>query len=485
MIRKKNPFLKYVDDFEKEAELFLVHYGYQDLVTNPSPIPIREIIEKKMSLEIIDTEFLSPDASIQGITAFFPGTVEVFDWYEKDYVGYVLKEPSILIDSIYTNEGYINRILAHEAYHWYKHRAYFNYELHQSSSDEFAIRCISKSNYDARDNSWTDQQRMEYQARKIAPLLLLPKQSIINKVFELTGKGVSDFSKDEVDIRQLVDELSDFYKVTSYTMKSRLMQLGYDVDVNTYENNSSMLYVKDSCQKYYEQNKCIDLVEAFEIYQTNEQFRQYIDTGAFAYKNDGICSKYGDVKDSYNLVFQTKLIPDFKLNSSDLMFRQNQTYTNKKVFSNQPQNVEAYDKAKQLQDKFLKEHTRKVKNMKTANQTIYEYMREAKWNVSIFQDKTLLNPMDFTRIKREHNFGLKAYAAMAVGLGLSLEEFIEIINLAGFTLIKGNKEHDAYSFIMSSMNGENIDSCNDFLESIGVDKLGAKTRMEWNDNQFK
>ena len=32
---------------------------------------------------------------------------------------------------------------------------------------------------------------------------------------------------------------------------------------------------------------------------------------------------------------------------------------------------------------------------------------------------------------------------------------------------------------------KNIDVCNDFLESVSVDKLGAKTRMEWNDNQFK
>lgn len=486
MMNRRNPFLKYVDDFEKEAELFLINYGYKDLIDNPAPIPIRDIIENKMGLEIIDNEFLSPDASVQGITAFYSGIVQIFDWYELDYVGYAVKEPTIFVDSSYTSEGYINRILAHEAYHWYKHRSYFMYEANKKLSDEFAIRCLKKSNLDKDTDIWTDQQIMEYQARKIAPLLLLPKKSVINRVRELTCKTTFEFSSEDVDVEQLINDLSSFYKVTPYTMKSRLNQLGYKIDEYVYENDPQISYVKESNYKNFEQSKNINLLEAFELYQSNAQFRDCINTGVFKFRNNAIYFKYDIDNDSINyLVFQTKLKPNTTMNSTELMFRQNQTYTAKKVFGNQPQNIEALDKARQLQDKFMKEHQRKAKNKKTANQTMWQHMKDANWDVSTFQDKTLLNPMDFTRIQREHKFGLRAYAAMAVGLGLSLSEFTEIINLAGMTLIQGNTEHDAYSFILSSMNGEDIDTCNDFLENIEVDTLGSKTRATWGDNQFK
>lgn len=262
MKKGKNPFLKYVDDFEKEAELFLTHYGYQDLIINPAPIPIREIIEKKMSLEIIDTEYLSPDASIQGITAFFAGTVEIFDYYEHDYVGYVLKEPAILIDSSYTNEGYINRILAHEAYHWYKHRAYFTYETRNKLSDEFAIRCLKTKQNEINKESWTNQQQMEYQAYKIAPMLLLPKKSVIKKVTELTKLSFLEFSTDDIDIEKLIKELSNFYKVTPYTMRIRLKQLGYNIETNVYDNELQVSYVKESIYDGLKQNSNISLKEA-------------------------------------------------------------------------------------------------------------------------------------------------------------------------------------------------------------------------------
>lgn len=484
MKKGKNPFLKYVDDFEKEAELFLTHYGYQDLIINPAPIPIREIIEKKMSLEIIDTEYLSPDASIQGITAFFAGTVEIFDYYEHDYVGYVLKEPAILIDSSYTNEGYINRILAHEAYHWYKHRAYFTYETRNKLSDEFAIRCLKTKQNEINKESWTNQQQMEYQAYKIAPMLLLPKKSVIKKVTELTKLSFLEFSTDDIDIEKLIKELSNFYKVTPYTMRIRLKQLGYNIETNVYDNELQVSYVKESIYDGLKQNSNISLKEAFELYQTNTYFKSVIDTGLFTYKNNSIyiANSNGDNQLDF-LFFQTKLKPEFKLNSNELMFRQNQKYTSKKIFSKQPQNIESLDRAKQLHDKFMKEHKRKEKNLKTANQAMWEYMKDAKWNTSIFQDKTLLSPMDYTRIQREHNFGLKAYVAMAIGLELSLAEFNNVIKLAGLTFIDGNKEHDAYSFVLSCMNGSDIDTCNDFLESEGVEKLGTKSR--WDDNQYK
>ena len=77
VIKLRNPFLPYIADFEKEVENFLKAYGYERLIINPAPIPIKEIIKNKMMLEIVDTEYLSPDFEIHGIISFSNGIVEV------------------------------------------------------------------------------------------------------------------------------------------------------------------------------------------------------------------------------------------------------------------------------------------------------------------------------------------------------------------------------------------------------------------------
>ncbi len=88
--------------------------------------------------------------------------------------------------------------------------------------------------------------------------------------------------------------------------------------------------------------------------------------------------------------------------------------------------------------------------------------------------------MDYTRIQKpEHTFKLPAYVAMAVGLQLSVTEFQDAIKHSGLCLIEGDKKHDAYSFILSVMQGKDIDECNEFLESVGIEPLGTHTREDY------
>lgn len=65
-----NPFFHYVDDFDKEAEAFLKKYECEDAIENPRRIPIRDIARRLMSLDIVQTEYLSADDSVQGAIAF-------------------------------------------------------------------------------------------------------------------------------------------------------------------------------------------------------------------------------------------------------------------------------------------------------------------------------------------------------------------------------------------------------------------------------
>ena len=58
MILRKNanPFLPYIDDFDREAEVFLKKYGCEDAIDTPQRIPIYEIATKLMSLEVVQSE---------------------------------------------------------------------------------------------------------------------------------------------------------------------------------------------------------------------------------------------------------------------------------------------------------------------------------------------------------------------------------------------------------------------------------------------
>lgn len=62
----ENPFFHYIDSFEEEAEVFLKKYNCADAIENLRRIPIREIATRLMSLDIVETEYLSPDDSTQG-----------------------------------------------------------------------------------------------------------------------------------------------------------------------------------------------------------------------------------------------------------------------------------------------------------------------------------------------------------------------------------------------------------------------------------
>lgn len=482
VIKLRNPFLPYIADFEKEVENFLKAYGYERLIINPAPIPIKEIIKNKMMLEIVDTEYLSPNFEIHGIISFSNGIVEVYDFNESEYVGYEIKEPTILIDASYTNERYINRILAHEAYHWYKHKKYYIYQKNHNLSDEFAFRCNRINESNESEPSWTDYQIMEWQAKKIAHMILLPKKSVLLKVKELTGQD-DNINLSEEEIITLINTLADFYNVTSYTMKIRLEELGLialNDEGKFIETNNQII---NNVQRVGSAD--ISLIEGFELFKKDETFRKYLESGLFAFENNKFIHRYKTKTTNNCLLFNTKLI---LLDQSDdlnrLMFKKEQQFRKEKALSKQPQNMDYYTDVEKHVKKFKEEHERKAKRYKSPNDQLVEYMQDAKWNTAIFQDRTLLSSMDFTRIhKSDHKFKLPHYVAIAVGLGLSYAEFELVLNSAGIKLVSGDPEHDAYAYVLTALQGKGIDVCNDFLEQVGINRLGTKTK-DWKDMTY-
>ena len=299
-----------------------------------------------------------------------------------------------------------------------------------------------------------------------------------------------DKALDRSNESKLFDDIAAFYHVTPYMVARRLYDLGFCVSEEALHYSMPSKKAGGKTEKTYKQSIHITRVEAFELYRTNTLFREYLNTGMFTYREIGIFTKIetraADTADF--LTFGEKLVPvSGKNTGTGIMFHKDQKFERKKTFSNTPQNLATCDRMMAQVKRFSEIHNRQAANSKTANEMLWSYMQDAKWNTSIFQDRTLLSPMDYTRVQKpNHIFKMPAYVAMAVGLGLSLQEFESVTKQAGLCFKVGDYTDDAYSFILSMMQGQSIDECNEFLEEINVPTLGTHSREEtWNEESFE
>ena len=146
--------------------------------------------------------------------------------------------------------------------------------------------------------------------------------------------------------------------------------------------------------------------------------------------------------------------------------------------------MDEYNKAlsKKLEDakvEFQKQLARKKGIKETTSERMRKYMDNAHWNSIIFQEKTLLSPMDYSRVNnkdKHHKFKVPAYTAMAVGLELTLHETEDALRLSGLGYDPNDITDSAYMFILSSFHGSPIDECNMVLEEIGVKPLGTNSK---------
>lgn len=494
----ENPFFHFVDDFEEEAEAFLKKYNCADAIENPRRIPIREIATRLMSLDIVETEYLSQDDSTQGAIAFSKGTIEVYDWSLMEFTGYEVSGPTIFVDADIINTGRINNTLAHECYHWWRHRNYFNYKRIHDNSVEFGIRCNRYSrNLNQDRRKWSDVERMEWQARTIAPKILMPRKAAKKKIEDLYATFSSTGANRASCTEQVVAVLADFFAVSKQSAAIRMTELGY-VEAEKFTNSSGVSNESSKPRERIASNAArhqrpITVEDAFKLYLENEILRETIDTGVFCFadgyfvlrdstyvQSDGIAYHLTEYARMHlaecTLDFSVRLVAEQYLihdSSSYMMYRADTVFKAERSFDANTQNTEIYNKAKDFEKKFQ----RATATHKTANELLWEYMRNDHWNTTTFIERTNLGPMDYTRVQKpEHRFKMPALVAMGVGLGLDLQEMEEVLSLAGLSFKKGDHDQQAYKYLFSGMYGHSIDECNEFLEEVNVPTLGTHER---------
>jgi Zn-dependent peptidase ImmA (M78 family) len=183
----KLPFLT-DQQFEDEAQLLLAEYAMKHGSVSGPPVPIDEIVELYLQLELQLVDFCE---------MFRVDDVHGALWGNQRRVGIDVRlDPDVNPNRI----GRYRFTLAHETGHWRLHRKIFMRnanQLHLLSDDQKRPEYICRS---------SDREPIEIQADKFAAALLMPKEMIKRVWHELHGHMEPLYLTGLQSDRQLVAE---------------------------------------------------------------------------------------------------------------------------------------------------------------------------------------------------------------------------------------------------------------------------------------
>jgi len=192
-------------------------------------------LKKKVSFE-----WLSNDGSILGLSCFVDGTaVPVFDPKANTVKWRELGANTILLSKKLENPhvslGKPRFTLMHECAHHLLHTAHFRSMASLGSGKKVA--CSIQRDKDQRipppKETWTDEERMEWQANYFASALLMP-ESRVHFVMEKHGlekaysQRVMHQASEYYAFRTLVRSLAAVFRVSPTTAELRLEALGFE-----------------------------------------------------------------------------------------------------------------------------------------------------------------------------------------------------------------------------------------------------------------
>ena len=511
------PVNVYRDNYDEVAEDFLKHYEYEQALTTPMPVPIFEIARKRMGLEVYTTQQLSQGRDILGTIAFEAGAVDVYDSGTKSIIAFGVKRGSVLIDCNINHEGRENNTMAHECVHWHIHRYYFDHLLKKVTDSDIAFRCPVKGIIDS-DDSIQDEERMEKQARGIAPRILMPKEATKTKISELLVSH--SYSSDIFDrigvLTQIVDELAAFFKVSKLSAKYRMVDLGFmslddSKEIYNFESNGVYdwsldehpLTVKTSNRPL---TRHITLEHAFYEYSQNAAFREMLQSGYFRFVEDAFVINhpnyiYQDQEGIYRLTKhaiehqqECTLLFEYAVNLSygrmekslsGLSFLASVETNYKKLprYVSNVNNDATFDAAKALEavnaefENFKKERTATAPAADFWDRT-GQIMTAKGIDLSKFKEDSGLNDATVSRLRlKQTTVTMRVAIAVCFGLNIDITETRKLLELARLTL-NNDAECLAYEFVISNFKDCPLFEKNDVLIKFGVESIGTRSTDE-------
>lgn len=228
-------------DFDDEATEFLEKY-YPLALREPVAVPIRRIAEDKLRLTIHEDARLSEEMDVVGLVAFEDCSISGED---KSIPVRNAKRGTMFIDPCVNGKSTLataNLAIAHECYHWYRHRPYDSLMKMIGADAKIGkyIRCTLEAAPCARDR-WGVVDWMEWQANGVAPRILMPEKTARIKIERLlrTYRVSADKNVDAGRVDALVSELAAFYGLSKQAVKRRMREMGYAFGICDDENGKN------------------------------------------------------------------------------------------------------------------------------------------------------------------------------------------------------------------------------------------------------
>lgn len=488
----------YPKDLDAEATRFLESY-YPEALTMPMPVPIEEIVRgDRLNLNLIKGGRLTDDFRIFGQICFSEGKVKVYNILDDGEAEIDVGRGTIIIDAMTyweRNLGCVNNTIAHEAFHWHRHRVYAAVKSILRGEKFIATRCLTKSTKPYRSEEdktpWTDEERMEWQANHVAPRILMPIQTVRIKIEELYAKyGYYENETDRTMILEcVIDELSEFYKVSKQSAKIRMIDLGY--------KEADTVYNYDGFVPYF---TGINPRDAFYEYCDNEDFFNILNTGLFRYVDGTYVidnEKYitQDNDEEYSLTdYARKNLQECALHFTyrrvdmrvhgqfhhDAFHRANPDSYQKLPRYDSDKNASVVANALAFKAGFQEEYGEISETTKTFSQRVVELMERKGWDAHKFAKNTCLEPNNYYRITRgeTENPSIETILNISIGLGLPTRTRDELISLAGRSW-QNSQLHCAYRYILE--NG-NIQSVADFNAAFALLEIDASGKSPLKDD---
>ena len=297
------------EEIEDYAEQFLSR-NYKKALLQPMRIDAVELA-KSMGMEV----YYAPlKDSIFGMTYFGEEKVTVFkDFFSAETEEIQTKPGTMLINpNVYfmRNVGTVNNTIVHECVHWDMHRRAFELQsLLEGDCNHISCEIVEEYNGIAKDDSalrW-----MEWQANQLAPRILMP-QKWTKKVY---SDSLRDYHLANPEIRYAevvqfaVDRVREFFGVSLFAAKLRLIELGFDEVMGAY------VYCDGKyLPPFYFRKRNIDSNKSFVIDEQNfivnvtinDKLRELFINNVVVYANCMLClndSKYvtKNINDEYIL----------------------------------------------------------------------------------------------------------------------------------------------------------------------------------------
>ncbi|WP_312654134.1 ImmA/IrrE family metallo-endopeptidase [Aminipila sp.] len=503
-----------LDDY---ATKFLAKYCKQALI-EPMPLPVEQILED-MGLTVQETS-LSRDLDVFGCCLLLDGYIDVYNQETRQYTSTAFNAGTVLIDpfseAVY-GEGSKRNTLIHEALHWEKDKVYFEIlQLKNKDASEklYPILCRQSETFftpsEGKNTKENEVRWLEWQAHRLAPRVLMPKNTFKKKAQEFIQQYKEDGENAALLCDTLIEDLSTFFITSRLSVKYRLIEVGLKDTISMFadyedvygEINSTNDYVKltpveaikitaaDSNLQRWVSERHFVFVEGYFVLADSQYVTQKDGTLRLTQKAKKNLSKCVINIREQNYITYTNTYKDLlgytvlkKVEGVDTRlltfhpkYQASFDYEPEEVYQSFVNHITSYNEEEEIElMRMIGDPT------KSLCECLWFLMENRKWNYpEKFNEQTELHKNYHGKIKNNNynNMTTNVLMAICVGMKLCLRITEKLFQKSENKLNYYNDPDRTYIHIMETMPGLSLSDFNSLLEKCGLQQLGTEIKKE-------